>query len=67
MDESARETVLRILHRTPQWIRHDLGAKDSQARAQAEEILATMITSALHDIAELPVRTSPGANPDQAR
>lgn len=67
MDEGARQTVLRILSRTPQWIRNDLGAKESQARTRAEEILATMIISALHDIKEAPVQKSSGPNPDQSR
>ena len=67
MDDGARETVLRILRRTPLWIRHDLGAKESQARTRAEEVLTTMIISALHDIKEAPVPKFSGPNPDQAR
>ena len=41
------DTILRILERTPQWIRHDLLAADVAVRQRAEETLAIMIATAL--------------------
>lgn len=40
-------TILAVLERAPQWVRHDLGSKDPAIRARAEETLAAMIASAL--------------------
>jgi hypothetical protein len=36
-----------IVSRTPEWIRHDLAAKDAAARLRAEETLAAMIAAAV--------------------
>ncbi|MGF7156455.1 DUF6771 family protein [Novosphingobium gossypii] len=47
MDDSISATILRVLERAPQWIRHDLEAKDDAIRARAEETLAAMIANAL--------------------
>ena len=48
MDEETKATILAVIERAPQWIRHDLPAKDSAARARAEETLAAMIADALN-------------------
>ncbi|WP_201450248.1 DUF6771 family protein [Sphingobium yanoikuyae] len=48
MDEPTKMTILRVIERAPQWIRHDLEAKDSGVRARAEETLAAMIENALN-------------------
>jgi hypothetical protein len=42
-----KSTVADILSRTPEWIRHDLAAKDVAARLRAEETLAAMIAAAV--------------------
>jgi hypothetical protein len=39
--------VAEIISRTPEWIRHDLGAKGSTARLPAEPTLAAMIVAAI--------------------
>ena len=39
--------ILGVVERAPQWVRHDLEAKDAGVRARAEETLAAMITNAL--------------------
>ena len=36
-----------VLARAPEWVRHDLTAKDTQVRSRAEETLAAMISAAL--------------------
>ena len=38
-----------LLHRLPEWIRSDLGAKDPGLRTPAEEALAAMIMSELSE------------------
>lgn len=40
-------TISAVVHRTPEWIRHDLGSKDPSIRSRAEEALAAMIAAAL--------------------
>ena len=47
MNEQMSMTILRVLERAPQWIRHDLGSTDSPIRIRAEETLAAMIADAL--------------------
>lgn len=47
MDEKTNDTILRVIERAPQWLRHDLESKDAAARARAEETLAAMISDAL--------------------
>ncbi|NWK94682.1 hypothetical protein DM806_03175 [Sphingobium lactosutens] len=47
MDEQTKAIILRVIERVPQWIRHDLDAKDVAVRARAEETLAAMIGNAL--------------------
>lgn len=47
MDENITAIILRVIERAPQWLRHDLEAKDVNARRRAEETLAAMLTDAL--------------------
>jgi hypothetical protein len=47
MDEKTNSTILRVIERAPQWLRHDLEAREPAARARAEETLAAMISDAL--------------------
>jgi len=47
MDEKTNATILRVIERAPQWLRHDLESKDAAARGRAEETLAAMISDAL--------------------
>jgi hypothetical protein len=49
MDEELMKIVLTVLQRSPEWIRHDLGAKDSSLRARAEEVLAAMVEAAIRE------------------
>ena len=39
--------VRTVLGNTPAWVRTDLSAKDTYARARAEEVLAAMIAAAI--------------------
>jgi hypothetical protein len=43
---SIGETALEVLNRAPEWLRHDLAAKDQPTRVRAEETLAAMISAA---------------------
>jgi hypothetical protein len=47
MNDTTSAIILRVIERAPQWVRHDLGAKDEAIRTRAEETLAAMIASAL--------------------
>jgi hypothetical protein len=47
MNDTTSAIILRVVERAPQWVRHDLGAKDEAIRTRAEETLAAMIASAL--------------------
>jgi len=47
MNEAMTKMILAVLERAPEWVRHDLTAKDAAIRARAEETLAAMIASAL--------------------
>lgn len=47
-------TILAVIERAPQWVRHDLEAKDAVIRARAEETLAAMISAALQDTQNQP-------------
>lgn len=51
-------TILAVIERAPQWVRHDLESKDDSLRARAEETLAAMIAAALQDANE----ATPGAS-----
>lgn len=54
MNTPLTTTILQVIERTPQWVRHDLEAKDTVIRARAEETLAAMISAALQDIQSHP-------------
>lgn len=41
------DTIAAVLARAPEWLRHDLIAKDHASRARAEDALAAMIAAAL--------------------
>ena len=47
MDDQQTALLLAVIQRAPQWIRHDLAAKDDSTRLRAEETLAAMIADAL--------------------
>jgi hypothetical protein len=47
MEELTKMIILRVIQRAPQWLRHDLEAKDSGVRARAEETLTAMIENAI--------------------
>lgn len=49
MNEEMMKTVLDLLQRAPELLRHDIGAKDSSVRGRAEETLAAMIEPALRE------------------
>lgn len=49
MNDDLMKTVLTLLQRAPEWLRYDIGAKDSGVRSRAEETLAAMIEAALRD------------------
>ena len=53
MTQELTGTILRVVERSPQWIRRDLDAKDPAARIRAEESLAAMIAAALDQQAEV--------------
>ena len=61
MVQDLTPVILQVLQRAPQWIRHDLEAKDPPIRVRAEETLAAMISNALE---ENGLGTSARANPD---
>lgn len=46
-DLSPKAIIERVVARAPEWLRHDLAAKDKSARNRAEESLAAMIAEAL--------------------
>jgi bifunctional ADP-heptose synthase (sugar kinase/adenylyltransferase) len=50
MNETLTSTVLRVIERAPQWVRHDLESKDAALRVRAEETLAAMIAAALNEV-----------------
>ena len=39
--------VTEVLRNAPEWVRHDLAARDRAARVRAEDTLAAMIAAAL--------------------
>jgi hypothetical protein len=47
MNDEMKAIILGVIERAPQWIRHDLAAKDAASRVRAEETLAAMIADAL--------------------
>ncbi|WP_022678426.1 DUF6771 family protein [Novosphingobium sp. B-7] len=47
MGDKTKTRILGVIERAPQWLRHDLAAKDASARARAEEALAAMLVDAI--------------------
>lgn len=47
MDQTAKDVLLKAILRTPEWLRHDLAAKEPAARLRAEEALTAMLADAL--------------------
>lgn len=47
MNPATTMLILRMLEKTPLWIRHDLQSQDPMTRRRAEETLAAMIANAL--------------------
>lgn len=47
MTDQQLDAIAAVLHRAPEWVRHDLATKDPSARQRAEEALAAMISAAL--------------------
>jgi hypothetical protein len=47
MDQTAKDALHNALARLPEWLRHDLAAKDSAVRLRAEESLAAILIAAL--------------------
>lgn len=58
MDEQMQAIILGVVERAPQWVRHDLEAKDAGVRTRAEETLAAMIASALKAETTLATQTA---------
>lgn len=54
MNDTTSATILRVIARAPQWVRHDLEAKDDAIRTRAEEMLAAMIANTLEPGTEEP-------------
>jgi hypothetical protein len=44
---ASQQLIIQVIARAPEWIRHDLLAKDPANRQRAEEALAAMIAAAL--------------------
>ena len=49
MNQAAIGLLARTVTRLPDWIRHDLAAKDSTVRLRAEETLVAMIANVLSE------------------
>lgn len=49
MNQAAIDLLTRTVTRLPDWVRHDLAAKDSAARLRAEETLVAMIVNVLSE------------------
>jgi hypothetical protein len=47
MDQTAKDALHNAIARLPEWLRHDLAAKDSAVRLRAEESLAAILIAAL--------------------
>jgi len=50
MNDTLQATIIAVIARIPEWIRHDLLSKEANARTRAEETLAAMIANALAEI-----------------
>lgn len=49
MDDASKSLLLKTVSRLPDWVRHDLAAKEITARQRAEETLVAMIANALEN------------------
>lgn len=49
MNRAAIDLLTRTVTRLPDWVRHDLAAKDSAVRLRAEETLIAMIVNVLSE------------------
>jgi hypothetical protein len=49
------QTLISVMARTPEWMRHDLSAKEPAIRTRAEEALAVIIASALRKRKDYPL------------
>ncbi len=47
MEQATRDAFLKAVARLPEWIRHDLAARDAALRVRAEESLAAMLLDVL--------------------
>lgn len=47
MSEEMNKIIAHVVAKAPQWLRHDLSAKDATMRNRAEETLVAMIADAL--------------------
>ena len=47
MDQTAKDALNNALARMPEWLRHDLAAKDSAVRLRTEESLAAILIASL--------------------
>ncbi len=47
MEQTTKDALLKAVVRLPDWIRHDLAAKDTALRVRAEESLAAMLVDVL--------------------
>jgi hypothetical protein len=49
MNQAAIDLLTKTVTRLPDWVRHDLAAKDSVVRLRAEETLVAMIANVLSE------------------
>lgn len=54
MDEATAKSILAVIERLAEWIRHDLAAKDAAIRTRAEETVAAMIATVLGGTSDPP-------------
>ncbi|MCE7797106.1 hypothetical protein LWE61_11110 [Sphingobium sufflavum] len=46
-DESPLDPISQMVAKLPDWLRHDLAAKDKKSRERAEEALSAMIAATI--------------------
>ena len=47
MDQTTKDALLKAVARLPDWVRHDLAARDAALRVRAEEALTAMLVDVL--------------------
>jgi hypothetical protein len=47
MEQTSKDVLFKAVARLPEWVRHDLAAKDAALRVRAEESLAAILVDAL--------------------